>query len=528
MINVSAEFLREMNRRTDFKERATVTLQDGTVFNWDENHFTIENNSLSDAGGNDFPLGVAVEKFVQLEVDNHDDRYSKYDFLGAVVELKLAFELSETTEVIDYGTYTVINPETYGSTIIMVAVDDMYKADKPFTTNLTLPCTIGALYRDICDTIGVVFDGTPFYNEDYLVSKLPEDDITYRQVLGYIAMLACGNARFDYNGTLRIHTYGRMTPSYSGGTFDYTTADDLDGGDYSFTEATDYDGGDFRSLRNNHVLNAWQDLKVATDDVIITGIKADAEVEQDDETVEVTYIEGVEGYVIDITSNELIKGDEQNAVKRLATLIGVSFRTFEGTYIGYPIAEFMDTAYVVDRKGNVYSTYITDIQFTFFGYTTLACKAEEPLRHSSNYNGSVAQAYQKARELVTKEKTAREKAIDDLNKKIVGGAGTFLTEKILDDGSRIYYLHNKDDEPNASGVFPQSNLVWKMTANGFGISNDYGSTYTFGLDSWGNAIMNIVSANGINANWINAGALTIKMLIIKLFLVLTQRLKQLV
>ena len=81
MINVGKEFLEEMRNRTDFKQFASVELSNGTVFNIDYSDFTLSNNSIVDgAGESSIPLGVAIEKSIQLEIANDDGKYSDYDF----------------------------------------------------------------------------------------------------------------------------------------------------------------------------------------------------------------------------------------------------------------------------------------------------------------------------------------------------------------------------------------------------------------------------------------------------------------
>ena len=113
--------------------------------------FTFSNNSITDgAGESSVPLGFAVEKTIKLELTNYDDRYHDYDFFGARIHLFVRYQLDpedpDSYESVDYGYYTVVTPETYGETVIVTAVDDMYKADRPFTLGFT-SLTAKALFR---------------------------------------------------------------------------------------------------------------------------------------------------------------------------------------------------------------------------------------------------------------------------------------------------------------------------------------------------------------------------------------------
>lgn len=73
--------------------------------------------------------------------------------------------------------------------------------------------------------------------------------------------------------------------------------------------------------------------------------------------------------------------------------------------------------------------------------------------------------------------------------------GVFKTEEVLPDGSAVSYLHNKPK-------LADSTTVWKMTADGMAVTTDGGKTWNAGIDSSGNAMVNILSAIGIQANWV--------------------------
>ena len=79
--------------------------------------------------------------------------------------------------------------------------------------------------------------------------------------------------------------------------------------------------------------------------------------------------------------------------------------------------------------------------------------------------------------------------------------GVFKTEKVLADGSTVYYMHDKP-------TLEASTNIWKMTSDAFSVSSDGGKTWNAGMDAEGHAILNILSVIGINASWINADNLT--------------------
>lgn len=477
MINVSNEFKELMSERQDFKEHAEVTLANGTVLELTEDDFSIDNNSLVDsAGANSIPLGVALSRNVQLEIMNDDDHLSDYDFFGAKIRLYLTFELSSTIEKIEYGTFTVTQPETYGSVVTIVGYDDMYKADKTYSTTLTFPATAKSVLIDSCDTCGILIGNSNFLHNDFQIPTMPSSEYTHRQIIGFISMIACGNARIDRTGHLQIITYD----------FDYST--------------------------NIHDIEAYDSLTSDTNDVQVTGVQmtktvtkttTDEDGNENEEDVEELVKYGSDGYVLEI-ENPLVAGHEETLVSWIYERFkDVTFRGFTMDYISYPIAEFGDKIKITDWKGKSFYSVLTDVNFVFFGYTTLQNSAESPMRNQSNYTSSEQKALIQGKELAEREKTNRENAIKKLNETLKSGSGLYSTEEKQPDGSSIYYLHDKRS-------LAESRNVIKLTSDAIGFSTDGGKNYPYGFTITGEMITRLLYAEGINADYINTGALTVK------------------
>lgn len=511
MINVSKEFLEVMEQRRDFKCKAEMSLTDGTVLNLTEQNFTISNNGITDgAGANSLPLGEALEKSISIELMNDKEQYSSYDFFGAKIKLSLTFQLSKTVETLRKGTYTVVTPETYGTVIQITAVDDMYRADKAYTTNLEFPQSIKAVLRDICSSCDIPLADSSFAHDDFVLETKPEGQ-TFRQVIGQIAMLAGGNARIDYNGYLQIIPYDfsafENVANLNGGYYDdgtpvYSSGDSASGGTFSpWNDTENYSGGTYKDWENYHILYSFKNLTVDTDDIVITGIQTTVKGEESSE--DTVILKGKEGYILSV-ENPLMAGKEEEVMDWLASdLIGIRFRKFSGDLVADPTIEFMDLAYVTDRKGNSYQTVITDVNFVFFGYTAISNSAESTIRNSSSYYSQAVQSFVEARKLVEKEKTDRELAMEKLSEALTNSSGLYMTTEEQEDGSFIYYMHNKP-------TLAESDIVWKLTAEAFGISTDGGETYPYGFTVTGDMVLRILDAEGINAGWIDTGALSIK------------------
>lgn len=474
MINVSDEFKQLMTERQDFKCNAEVTLANGTVLPLGEDDFSIDNNSLVDAAGaNTIPLGVALSRNVQLEIMNGDDHLSNYDFFGAKIRLYLTFELSETTEKIEYGTFTVTQPEGYGNVVTIVGYDDMYKADKAYSTTLTFPATAKSVLIDSCDTCGILIGDSNFLHNDFQIPSMPSSEYTHRQIIGFIAMIACGNARIDRTGRLQIMTYD----------FDYDSED-------------------------IHKLVDYNKLTSDTNDVQVTGVRMTRKVITTDDDgntsdTEKTVQVGKDGYVLSV-ENPLVTGHEETLISWIYEKFGnVTFRAFTMDYISYPIAEFMDKIKVTDWRENSFYSVLTDVNFVFFGYTTLKNSAESPLRNQSNYTSSNQKAIIQGKQLVEQERNNRQNAVDKMQEALKNSNGMYSTQEVLLDGSTIYYLHDKP-------TIKESKNVIKLTAEVIGFSIDGGKTYPYGFTITGEMVARLLYTEGINADYINTGALTVK------------------
>ncbi len=461
MINVSEAWKSRMNSDTAYTTSAVISLADGTVLTVTPADVCVSTNKFTDgAGASSFPVGAAMSRTMQIELDNGDERYADVDFQGAVIRLSLNYR----GESIALGRYTVRQPETYGATVIITAQDDMYKADKPFSTALTYPATAGALWAEICAACGItdgMTGGIP--QSGAPIAAAPAPDLTYRAVLGYIAMLSGGNARVNRLGSLEIVNY-----------------------DFDALEAQRTAG----TAEGLHDLTMWRSLRLDMEDVTVTGVQTTVYDGAESSTVLV----GAEGYVLSM-ENPLIAGREREALEVIgAALIGKRFRGFSGEYIAYPLAEFGDGARITDRKGNHAYTVITDVDFTWASYTVLANSAEAPLRNAAKYTPPEATTLQRAAQMVQAEKTAREAAVEVLQQALAAAGGMYETTAQAAGGGTIYYLHDKP-------TLAASDIVLKLTAEALGISTDGGETYPYGVSfATSTVITNILQANGIDAD----------------------------
>lgn len=498
MINASNTFKEKLQDGEQVIEIVEITFADGTTKTL-ENEIMIGNNDFSDcAESSSFPVGATVCKTMRLELDNTEDQWKNYNFYQAKVHayLKLQTSVAESAsesiwmddfyepildidgnsivlsraasedryETIDKGVYTITTPEQYGEILSFTALDDMYKTNAKYYSALTLPQPIMALVRDACESLNIPMGFSSMAHGNVIVTALP-DNMTFRQLIGWAAMLETANARIDNRGYLQFIKWNFGA---------------VENGSLVPFKLEDY----------------VSSPTLSSDDIVITGIRV--------KNKESESLFGTAGYVLDLENN-LLSDSELGTVAAWigGNLVGAKFRNLQGDLLYNPLLEFGDMARSFDRNGNGYLTPITDVSSPLNGITTVKTQADDPIRNSSAYMSAATKALVEARQLVKDERTEREKAVERLNNTLKTSGGLYMTVEPQDDGSNIYYAHNKP-------TLEESDIVWKFTAEAIGISMDGGKTYPYGLNINGELIARLLYAEGINASYINAGALVVR------------------
>lgn len=498
MINVSNTFKEKLQDGEQVIEIVEITFADGTTKTL-ENEIMIGNNDFSDcAESSSFPVGATVCKTMKLELDNTEDQWKDYNFYQAKVHayLKLQTSVAEPAsesiwmddfyepildtdgnsivlsraasedryETIDKGVYTITTPEQYGEILSFTALDDMYKTNTKYYSALTLPQPIMALVRDACENLGIPMGFSSMAHGNVIVTALP-DNMTFRQLIGWTAMLETANARINNRGYLQFikWNFGAV------------------------------ENGSLVPLKLEDYVNS---PTLSSDDIVITGIRV--------KNKESESLFGTAGYVLELENNLLSDSDLGTVAAWIGgNLVGAKFRNLQGDLLYNPLLEFGDMARSFDRNGNGYLTPITDVSSPLNGITTVKTQADDPIRNSSTYMSEATKALVEARQLVKDERTEREKAVERLANTLKESGGLYMTEDPQDDGSVIYYMHNKP-------TLEESDIVWKLTAEAIGISTDGGKTYPYGFTVTGEMITRLLYAEGINASYINAGALIVR------------------
>lgn len=510
MISASSEFKKCVKNGHKFVNYADITLKDGTVLNLGPSDFTVGGFNMNDkTTDGKFGVGFAIGKTINITIANHTNKFSAYDFYQSIIYLYVAAELADGTVLKERkGKYYVINPSTPGDTIKISGVDSMHLFDKKFDSDIQFPATLQTILSQCCTDCGVRIGFGEFDNWNFEVYERPEE-CTYRQIVSWAAQIAGYNARINTDDALELVWYTSAENveenTIDGGNFFlYELEDTVDGGDFTNYEADiTIDGGSFTDAATENVTKI-NSLSVSTDDVVITGVK----VEYDDFSI----LRGIEGYVINVKNNPLVAGVEEAVADYLFKRIaGMQFRPLTCQTTNNPLFEPYDSCYVYDRKGNAYFTLINSVSYSINGFTTIACNAADPIRNESSYSSETAIALVEARRNTKKQLTTYDKAVQNMNMLAANSMGLYRESETQSDGSVIYYMSNRPIVKNEDGTceFELDSVVYKMTADGFFVSEDGGITYTSGFDAEGNAVVNVLSAIGITFDWARGGTLSL-------------------
>lgn len=550
MINVSNAFKEKLEAGESVRMAVDITFPDGTKKTIDKDIMNGDNGFSDCADSSSFPVGATICKTLTLSINNDQEQWKNYNFYGAKIHAYLKLQTSHAApesvstlldesynpildstgdpiiatqaatkdiiETIEKGVYTVTTPEQYSDIINVTALDDMYKANKTYTSGLKFPQSLINLVRDACKTVGIGMNLTMDHG-DIIIRKIP-DSMTFRQLFGYAAMVESSNARIDYSGNLRFlkWDFGKMES-------DNAATVDADGfihfGDANPSIDTDsfvslpgwtINAEGFLALTSGPGSDVQRLMAYAnppalsSDDIVITGIRLKNGETNDDANTDYSGMYGEEGYVLEL-ENELIDSDQLETVASIIgeQLVGVRFRNLEGDLVYEPTVEFGDMVYTYDRLGNKYVTPLTDVSGNVGGLTTVKTQADDPIRGSSNYYSESTKAIVAARKMVKKETSDREEAMKRLNEKINNASGMFSTDVEQADGSIIRYLHDKK-------TLEESLNVIKITSDAIGFSTDGGKTFPYGVTVDGETITRLLYAEGINADYINAGTLIVR------------------
>lgn len=178
---------------------------------------------LSDSinNGDTFSIGRTITNTLNLKLSNIGGFSS-----NQIVKPSLAIEVKNgdkvSMEYVPLGVFYIVGVEENKGEVTLSCYDKMSFLDEEYIPVASKNSTPTVVMNDICNQLGITFKGS-------LRNVTLEGSITgysYREMIGFIASIEGGNAKFDRNGNLIIKRYevvqSKITPqNYS---------------DFSFTE----------------------------------------------------------------------------------------------------------------------------------------------------------------------------------------------------------------------------------------------------------------------------------------------------
>lgn len=506
MRNLSTEFKEQQNSgNRNYLKYADFTFTDGSTLSitdkdlW-SNGFKFE-DAVSQSGS--FDIGAAIVNKLTLQINNFSGKYTDYIWDGARVVCHIGLELSAGIEKIRICTMKVTDAPYQNTAIISLTCEDSMRLfDRDYSeSKLTYPATRLQIIQDACNVCGVTLQSTRFDNDDFVIQNRPDDSsITFRQVIAWVAQMGCQWAKCDEYGRLCFGWYEREVPDNF----------------YDLVETPwkDVEGNDILDTTGEQIITIMQTGITAIQtngftpwlyDLEITGVKVTEYVENSSQNEAKTYQSGKSGYVIEISDNKLIQeGSGEKICQIIADrCVGLKFRPFTTGALTNIAWEAGDTIAISDRNGKQYKSFLTSVTLNPGAFEQLECSAKSVSRNKQKQYSLNQQVQAENKKNLRDERTAREKALEELSQRLAESSGTYTTVETQPDGSNIYYLHNK---PQLS----DSDIVWKMTAEAWAVSTDGGQHWNGGMTVDGDVIARILTATGVNADWIKTGALVVR------------------
>lgn len=459
MRNTSSKYKELIQGVREFCAKIIINYADGSsqtlteLQDFKQLKFVDESSSSSE-----FEIGSAVIGEALITLNNRTGKFNNKTFYGAHISAYVGILVNEKPEFLEMGHYIVDEPVSPGISITLTAYDKMILLDKAYVPSVTYPATLAQIAQDACVQCGVILESLQFPRSSYVAATAPTD-VTCREVMAAVAQLSGCYVKARPNGRIAITWYADAV---------------------------------------SNTISTLYSKNVCTDDVTITGITVISG--------ETTAKSGADGYRLAISDNILLEEEKaQETADYLGNkLIGLTFRSLSVSCQSDPSIEAGDRIAVKDEKGNTYQTVVTSTTFAVLEAQKIACNAASPTvnggQRLSETSKAIIESRKYTNEAVEYERTERESAIEDLNKQLDESPGLYCTPQVQEDGSTIYYLHEKAE-------LSDSLIVWKYTATAFGASTDGGKTYPYGFDVSGKAILDRIYVIGLNAKYIKTGTL---------------------
>lgn len=476
MINVTEKYKECIKEERIFSLEDTIILKDDSQIPLTMSDVLAYSINSATSSDSTFDVGSVVAAKLSLTIDNTDERFEDVDLTDARISTKIGLLVEDSFEYVTKGIFYINSAQDSGDTIVIEAYDKILFLDLPYAeSTLAYPATIREILQEACTHCGITLDTTTIgTGANYIVNSRPvTDSLTFRDIVSYCGKILGKYAYISADQKLKFAWYEKSNSPYE------------------ITEQS--------SLTKNR---SSMTITGARFGYTVTTVK-EGETEPTEENK--TAFVGTEGYVLTMEDNPLIQTEDMaNKVMNIlkSSVVGTTIRVYSLSCLSDPTIEAGDSIKVTDRKGRSFESFITNCTFTLCGNQELSLGAETESENQyqrfSISDKIVARANQNNQIKINDYNTAMQRLTDLM----MNSFGVFKTEEKQKDGSTIFYLHDKK-------TLKESIKIWKMTADAFSVSSDGGKTWNAGLDSSGNAVVNVLSAIGIDFSWAKGGTLNL-------------------
>lgn len=408
-------------------------------------------------------LGSACASELSLTLDNRDGRFNNVRFEGGEMYVRISIRKHDarswedsSTHYVNMGYFTVDEPVRALQTITLSALDRMVLFDKKVDWSLFMfPMTVRNLLSHVCMICNVPLaniEDRP--NMDYEITSTPTGDITYRQILQWIATLTASCAFIDWEGRLTLSWYTptpvQITPS------ERFSSDMLE------------------------------------NDIVISGVRlvdADSNV----------YLVGDDSYAFNIEGNSLIQHDYDEVCDAIYEEVnGFTYRPYECTVKPMPHVCPMDIIEYVDKDGISHQTIVTNTTFTINGGTSI--KGQGTTETDNSYATSNQLTSRETLVINTIKKALNETLNTDVqsvlafNELITNALGVYSTVVTLPDGSKQFYMHDAPSLETSTSIYTRNAGGFAYTNSGWNGGNP---VWESGFTKDGNIVAKKINAYGI-------------------------------
>ncbi|GMG96861.1 hypothetical protein [Tepidimicrobium xylanilyticum] len=423
--------------------------------------------------GEEFTIGGTVASDISFTILNKPE-YENIVFMGATVFVNIGLQIQEGIdahflqpsqpskmkgyeekwEYVPLGRFNIDYVNRQRNTIQLKAIDNMINLDKSYSlSKLSYPATLYQIYVNICNVADIPVGTTNFPNKDYVVKIRPDDDLTLRDVLGYVAELAGCFAKCNRHGALELRWY----------------------------EPTDITLGPANRFN----------FKPSDDVIQIKGVMA---------TIDgTTYLAGSDEYAIDLSENPLLQGDYETVLPNIYNNVkDTVFTPYTSDWQGNPAIQAGDMIKQIDRDGKEYQTIVTKSIYKYRGKSILEAKGLPEI--SRGYKGSTNRKIAEIKRKIDVEIGDKLTTLEEQQLQATELIANMLGGYAIKTEDAFYIADNED--------LSEAKKVWKWGIGGFGYSeNGVDGPYTTAVTADGSIVAELVSAGIITADMIQAGIL---------------------